>query len=101
MDVHSQADGGWKVTVVTSVLILMLTLMVVGRIVSRSLKKSKLQKDDYMLLLATVGCHSLLTRCGTCRIADMWESYSPLRFVQLVSRVRAYMSWALDLGPLC
>ena len=54
MDVGDQGNGGWKVTVVASILVFMLLTMVLGRLVSRALKKSRLQNDDFMLLVATV-----------------------------------------------
>ena len=54
MDVQDRGHGGWKVIVVSAVLVFMLVSMLIGRLVSRSLKKSSLQKDDYMLILATV-----------------------------------------------
>lgn len=47
--------GGYKVAVVSAVLILMQFLMVYGRYYSRRLQKVILQADDYVLILATVG----------------------------------------------
>lgn len=48
-------DGGYKVAIVSAVLILMQLLMVCGRYYSRRLQKLLLQADDYVLSLATVG----------------------------------------------
>lgn len=47
-------QDGWKVIVVGSVLMFMQLLMLCGRLVSRSLKKSRLQKDDMMLIIGVV-----------------------------------------------
>lgn len=48
------SHGGYKVVVVASVLILMQTLMVSGRLLSRHLQKVALAVDDYVLFVATV-----------------------------------------------
>ena len=46
-------QGGYKVVIVASVLILMSSLMVCGRLLSRHLQKAALAADDYVLFLAT------------------------------------------------
>ena len=52
-DLHDYGHGGYKVVVVASVLILMQSLMVCGRLLSRHLQKAALAADDYVLFLAT------------------------------------------------
>lgn len=52
---NQSEDGGYKVAIVSAVLILMQLLMVCGRYYSRRLQKLLLQADDYVLTLATVG----------------------------------------------
>ena len=54
MEITSYGDGGWKVALVAAVLIFMQVLAVSGRIISRSMKKSRLALDDYVLILGTV-----------------------------------------------
>lgn len=48
-------QGGYKVTIVAAVLILMQFLMVYGRYYSRRLQKVSFQADDYTLVLAMAG----------------------------------------------
>ena len=54
MDAGNYAHGGYKVVVVASILILMQTLMVGGRLLSRRLQKVWLGIDDYVLISASV-----------------------------------------------
>lgn len=54
MDITSYGDGGWKVTLVAAILIIMQVLAVSGRIISRSMKKARLAVDDYVLIFGTV-----------------------------------------------
>lgn len=54
MEAGNYAHGGYKVVVVASILILMQTLMVGGRLLSRRLQKVWLGIDDYVLISATV-----------------------------------------------
>lgn len=54
MDVMDRGHDGWKVIVVAAVLVFMLVSMLLGRLVSRSLKKSSLRWDDFMLIAGTV-----------------------------------------------
>ena len=48
------SNGGYKVVVVAIILIIMQTLMVAGRVISRRLQKVWLGIDDYVLISATV-----------------------------------------------
>ena len=57
MEADNYAHGGYKVVIVASVLILMQTLMVGGRLLSRRLQKVWLGIDDYVLISATVSSH--------------------------------------------
>ena len=52
-DLSDYGHGGYKVVVVASVLILMQSLMVCGRLLSRHLQKAMLAADDYILFIAT------------------------------------------------
>ena len=52
-NITDYGHGGYKVVIVASVLILMQSLMVGGRLLSRYLKKAPLAADDYVLFLAT------------------------------------------------
>ena len=54
MSVMSHGSGGWKVVLVSTILIFMQILMICGRGVSRRLKKTQLASDDYMLIVGTV-----------------------------------------------
>ncbi len=59
--------GGWKVVVVAGLLIVMQSLMLAGRYISRRLKETSLAADDYVLVLATVftvGLCGLAIACG-------------------------------------
>ena len=55
------SHGGWKVMIVAVVLIVMQSLMVIGRFISRKMQKAALAADDYILLLATI---LTITLCG-------------------------------------
>ena len=59
MEVGNYTHGGYKVVVVASILILMQTLMVGGRLLSRRLQKVWLGVDDYVLISATVSSHCI------------------------------------------
>ena len=54
IDFADYGHGGWKVVIVAILLIVMQSLMVTGRYVSRRLRKVSLASDDYVLFLATV-----------------------------------------------
>lgn len=60
---NQYGHGGYKVAVVSAVLILMQFLMVYGRYYSRRLQKVLLQADDYVLILATVGLNVGFHQC--------------------------------------
>jgi hypothetical protein len=53
-------DYGYRVVVVALLLIVMQTLMVTGRLVSRRLQKVRLGADDYVLVSATVSLSILV-----------------------------------------
>ena len=59
MDTNEQKQDDWKVVVVAAILMFMLVNMVVGRMVSRCLKKCSIRIDDYVLLLASVSYDGL------------------------------------------
>ena len=54
MNIDDYGHGGYKVVIIASVLILMQSLMVGGRLFSRHLQKTSLAADDYALFFATV-----------------------------------------------
>jgi len=54
MDFEDYGDNGYRVVVVALLLVVMQTLMVTGRLVSRRLQKVRLGADDYVLVSATV-----------------------------------------------
>lgn len=54
MDFAGFGNGGYKVVIVALLLVVMQTLMVTGRLVSRRLQKVMLGADDYALVSATV-----------------------------------------------
>ena len=55
MKKNQDEQGGYKVTIVCAILILMQFLMICGRYYSRRLQKVSFQADDYTLVLATAG----------------------------------------------
>lgn len=54
MEVGDYSQGGYKVVIVAALLIIMQSLMVAGRFVSRKLQKVVLAVDDFVLVFATV-----------------------------------------------
>jgi len=60
MDFAGFGNGGYKVVVVALLLVVMQTLMVTGRLVSRRLQKVVLGADDYALVSATVSLDVLV-----------------------------------------
>ena len=54
IEVGSYGQGGYKVVIIAGVLILMQTLMVCGRLLSRKIQKVWFGIDDYFLISATV-----------------------------------------------
>ena len=88
MDVRDYDHGGWKVIVVASILVFMLVSMLLGRLVSRSLKKSTLQKDDFMLLAATVSRR----RSHKLRLLT-YNRFSRSRFAPSPLHVRNKFTW--------
>lgn len=58
--VGNYVDGGYKVVIVASLLIMMQLLMVGGRLFSRKLQKVWLGVDDYVLVSATVSILAFL-----------------------------------------
>ena len=54
VSVDDYSYNGYKTVVVAAVLIMMLSIMVLGRLLARNLQKAALATDDYLLLLATV-----------------------------------------------
>ena len=69
MDAGNYAHGGYKVAIVASILILMQTLMVGGRLLSRRLQKVWLGIDDYILISAAVSSYYIYRTSRTQLIA--------------------------------
>ena len=67
IDINSYGQGAFKVIVVAALLILMQSLMVGGRFVSRRLRKVPLAADDYVLLIATILTIGLCALALTCK----------------------------------
>jgi len=64
IDFAGFGNGGYKVVIVALLLVVMQTLMVTGRLVSRRLQKVVLGADDYVLIPATVSSAVLLRGCS-------------------------------------
>lgn len=60
-DESDYGDGGYKVVVVASVLVLVQFLMLFGRCYSRRLQHVMLEADDHVLILATVHLSAFLS----------------------------------------
>ena len=66
MEVGDYSHGGYKVIIVATLLVIMQSLMVAGRFVSRRLKKTMLAADDFILVFAMVSMRitkSVVDRC--------------------------------------
>lgn len=66
--VASYGHGGFKVVVVTVLLIVLQCLVVGGRFTSRRLRKVSLGTDDYVLLLATALTFGLCALAIACKL---------------------------------
>ena len=83
--ITDHGHGGWKVAIVAAVLIVMQSLMLVGRYVSRRLRNVSLASDDYMLLLATIFTLALCALAIACECQPVTISADPRGFTKLIS----------------